>query len=52
MARKTNNSKNKTRPKRKDRVDYTARTMAALREFENRAPDAPKETQNVVFRVP
>ncbi len=34
MARKVNNSKEKRRNKRKDRVDYTARTMAVLRELE------------------
>lgn len=31
MARKVNHSKEKRRSKRKDRVDYTARTMAALK---------------------
>jgi hypothetical protein len=40
MARKVNCSKEKRRSKRKDRVDYTAKTMAALREIENRAPAA------------
>ncbi len=34
MARKTNTSKSKTRPKRKDRKDYTRETMAKLREHE------------------
>ena len=34
MARKVNTSKQKRRNKRKDRVDYTAKTMAALRALE------------------
>ena len=35
MARKTNTSKSKTRPKRKDRKDYTRETMLKLRGREN-----------------
>ena len=34
MARKVNHSKEKRRSKRKDRVDYTAQTMAKLKELE------------------
>jgi hypothetical protein len=34
MARKVNTSKEKRRSKRKDRVDYTAQTMAKLKTLE------------------
>ena len=34
MARKVNTSKEKRRSKRKDRVDYTSTTMAAIKELE------------------
>jgi hypothetical protein len=40
VARKVNTSKEKRRSKRKDRVDYTARTMARLRELESHSVTA------------
>jgi len=40
MARKTNTSKSKTRPKRKDRKDYTRETMLKLREHEQDEVDS------------
>lgn len=46
MARKVNTSKEKRRSKRKDRIDYTSKTMAELRRKEQDVIQEPAKDGN------